>query len=147
MSIVRSLARISYLPFVGFVSAYGAYNASLKILNDENATWNELDVEQALKQNFRCSFLVMLLEMAIFFAFFRAGIVYYGRWASVTCLSVRQTLCLHVRYETENLVYKDLQIKPEILLFFRLCLTNDEDIQHGLKVNMFIGISAFCFLF
>jgi len=79
MSIVRSLSRISYLPFVGFVSAYGAYNASLKILNDENAAWNELDVEQALKQNFRCSFLVMLLEMAIFFAFFRAGVAYYGR--------------------------------------------------------------------
>ena len=79
MSIVRSLARISYLPFVGFVSAYGAYNASLKIRNDENAVWNELDVEQALKQNFRCSFLVMLLEMAILFAFFRAGVVYYAR--------------------------------------------------------------------
>jgi len=78
MSIVRSLARVSYLPFVGFVSAYGAYNASLKILSDENAVWNDLDVEQALKQNFRCSFLVMLL-MAIFFAFFRAGVVYYGR--------------------------------------------------------------------
>ena len=53
MSIVRSLSRISYLPFVGFVSAYGAYNASLKILNDENATWNELDVEQALKAEFQ----------------------------------------------------------------------------------------------
>ena len=79
MSIVRSLARISYLPFVGFVSAYGAYNASLNILNDENAVWNELDVEQALKHNFRCSFLMMLLEIAILFAFFRAGIVYYAR--------------------------------------------------------------------
>ena len=79
MAVVRSLSRISYLPFVGFVSAYGAYNASLKILNDENAVWNELDVKQALKQNLRCSFLVMLLEMAIFFAFFRAGVAYYGR--------------------------------------------------------------------
>jgi len=79
MSIVRSLARISYLPFVGFVSAYGAFNASLNLLNDENAVWNELDVEQALKQNFRCSFLVVFLEMAILFAFFSAGIVYYAR--------------------------------------------------------------------
>ena len=78
MSIIRSLSRISYLPFVGFVSAYGAYNASLKILNDENAAWNELDVEQALKHNFRCSLLVVILEMAIFFAFFRAGIVHYA---------------------------------------------------------------------
>ena len=81
MSIVRSLERISYMLFVGFVSACGAYNASLKILNDEIAAWNELDVEQALKQNFRCSFLVMLLETAIFFAFFRADVVYYGRCA------------------------------------------------------------------
>jgi len=79
MSIVRSLARISYLPFVGFVSAYGAYNASLNILNDENAVWNELDVEQALKHSFRCSFLVTLLEIAILFAFFSAGVVYYAR--------------------------------------------------------------------
>jgi len=79
MSIVRSLSRISYLPFVGSVSAYGAYNASLKILNDENAAWNELDVEQALKHNFRCSLLVVILEMAIFFALFRAGVVYYAR--------------------------------------------------------------------
>jgi len=135
MSIVRSLARVSYLPFVGFVSAYGAYNASLKILSDENAVWNDLDVEQALKQNFRCSFLVMLL-MAIFFAFFRAGVVYYGRWDSVTRLSVRQTFCSDVRSGIENLLYKDLQATPKI--FFRLCLTNDEDIQHSLKVNMFI---------
>ena len=79
MSIVRSLSRISYLPFVGFVSAYGAYNASLKILNDENAVWNELDVQQALKHNFRCSFLMMLLEIAILFAFFSAGVVYCAR--------------------------------------------------------------------
>jgi len=79
MSIVRSLARISYLPFVGFVSAFGAYNASLSILNDENAVWNELDVQQALKHNFRCSFLVILLEIAILFAFCSAGIVYYAR--------------------------------------------------------------------
>ena len=78
MSIVRMLSRISYLPFVGFVSAYGAYNASLKVLNDENAAWNELDVEQALKQNFKCSLLVVILEMAIFFAFFRAVVVYYA---------------------------------------------------------------------
>jgi len=79
MSIVRSLSRISYLPFVGFVSAYGAYNTSVTILNDENATWNELDVEQALKQNFRYSLLLVILEMAIFFAFFRASVVYYTR--------------------------------------------------------------------
>jgi len=79
MLIVRSLARISYLPFVGFVSAYGAYNASVTILNDENAAWNELDVEQALKQNFRYSLLVVILETAIFFAFFSAVIVYYAR--------------------------------------------------------------------
>jgi len=78
MSIERSLSRISYLPFVGFTSAYGVYNASLKILSDENAAWNELGVEQALKQNFRCSLLVVILEMAIFFAFFRAGAVYYA---------------------------------------------------------------------
>ena len=78
MSIVRSLSRISYLPFVGFVSAYGAYNASVTILNDENAAWNELDVEQALKENFRCSLLLVILEMAIFFAFFRAVVVYYA---------------------------------------------------------------------
>jgi len=78
MSIVRMLSRISYLPFVGFVSAYGAYNASLKVLNDENAAWNELDVEQALKQNFKCSLLVVILEMAIFFAFFRVVVVYYA---------------------------------------------------------------------
>jgi len=51
----------------------------LKILNDENAAWNELDVEQALKHNFRCSLLVVILEMAIFFALFRAGVVYYAR--------------------------------------------------------------------
>jgi len=79
MSILRSLGRISYLPFVGFVSAYGAYNASLTMLNDENAAWNELDVEQALQQNFRYSLLVVILEMAIFFAFFSAGMVYYAR--------------------------------------------------------------------
>jgi len=35
-------------------------------------------------------------------------------------------------------VHENLQTIPEHLLFFRLCLTRDEDIQNGLKVNMFI---------
>jgi len=87
MAVVRSLSRISYLPFVGFVSAYGAYNASLKILNDENAVWNELDVKQALKQNLRCSFLVMLLEMQ--YSLHSSGLVAYimeGELQLLPCL-------------------------------------------------------------
>jgi len=64
---------------VNFSSRGAAAPPALDTTDDENAAWNELDVEQALKQNFRCSFLVMLLEMTMLFAFFRAGVVYYGR--------------------------------------------------------------------